>query len=166
MIRREHSMRGRSGVLVRVLLAIIVPIASVWIRRQERLILARGVPLDAEQIATARAVGVAKPERVRVLRVDFVPMPRQTLVRRFGLRLRLLSTSTVGLTARYGIFIRADYWSDHALLIHELAHTAQYERLGGITPFLRSYLRECLVDGYPFGPLEREAANVSERLRV
>jgi hypothetical protein len=36
-------------------------------------------------------------------------------------------------------------------------HTAQYERLGGIEPFLRQYLRECLTIGYPEAPLEQEA---------
>lgn len=153
-------------MLVPLLLVVIVPIASAWIRRQERLILARGVPLDAQQLAAARVVGISAPERVRLLKVPFVPMPRQPLVRRFGLALRLLSTSTIGLTARYGIFIREDHWDDLTLIAHELTHTAQYERLGGITEFLRNYLRECLVAGYPFGPLEREAAAAGERFRV
>jgi hypothetical protein len=65
--------------------------------------------------------------------------------------------NTVGLTARYGIFIREAYWGDRRLIAHELAHTAQYERLGGITPFLRAYLTECLTSGYPRSALELEA---------
>jgi hypothetical protein len=43
------------------------------------------------------------------------------------------------------------------LVVHELAHTAQYERLGGFHPFLSAYLGECLTVGYPNGPLEQEA---------
>ena len=42
-------------------------------------------------------------------------------------------------------------------MVHELAHTIQYERLGGIKPFLRAYLEECLSLGYPNGPLEQKA---------
>jgi hypothetical protein len=67
------------------------------------------------------------------------------------------------MSLRYGIFIRSDCWGDRQLVIHELAHTAQYERLGGIWPFLKLYLSECLVTpGYPFGPLEQEAKRAEE----
>lgn len=150
-------------MITRSIVRVIVPIAAAWVQRQQRLILERGLPLTAEQLQTARSVGVREPERVRLLRVDFVPLPHQPIIRRLALALRLLSTTTIGLTAGYGIFIREDYWENRPLLVHELAHTAQYERLGGIRPFLRSYLRECLVDGYPFGPLEIEAAAAAER---
>jgi hypothetical protein len=60
--------------------------------------------------------------------------------------------------------VRSDFRGDRRLVIHELAHTRQYERLGGIRPFLREYLYECLVTpGYPFGPLEQEAIEVEGR---
>lgn len=64
---------------------------------------------------------------------------------------------TAGLTVRYGIFIREAYWGDRRLIAHELAHTAQYERRGGIAPFLRAYLTECLTIGYSGAALELEA---------
>jgi hypothetical protein len=147
-----------------ILLPLIVPIATAWIERQERRILVAGAPLNQNQLADASAAGVAEPERVRVLYVDSVPLPRRSLLRSAALALRLLSANTVGLTARYGIFVRQDFWGDRALLVHELAHAAQYERLGGIKPFLRVYLRECLVDGYPFGDLELEAAETAHRI--
>jgi len=59
----------------------------------------------------------------------------------------LISPLTVGLTLRYGIFIRADHWGARRLVVHELVHTAQYERLGGFEPFLRQYLLECINIG-------------------
>lgn len=151
-------------MLRRLLVPIIQPIAAAWVRRQEQLILATGIPLNDEQLADAAAAGVARPERVRLLRVNAVPSLRLRSVRAVALKLGLLSARTVGLTAGYGIFIRDDVWCDRALLVHELAHTAQYERLGGIKPFLRSYLRECLVEGYPFGPLEMEAATAARQI--
>ena len=47
------------------------------------------------------------------------------------------------------------------ILVHELVHTAQYERLNGIPGFLRQYLRDCLKDGYMSAAMEREAREVS-----
>ena len=71
---------------------------------------------------------------------------------------------TRGLTLNYGIFIRSDCWADRLLIVHELAHVAQYERLGGILPFLRKYLFECLTVGYAAAALELEATAVTVRV--
>ena len=73
----------------------------------------------------------------------------------------LISERTAGLALRYGIFIRSESWGERILLVHYLAHTAQYERLGGFQPFLKQYLHECIIPpGYPFGPLEQEAKRI------
>ncbi len=74
-----------------------------------------------------------------------------------GGRDSVFTPATCGLTLRYGIFVRSDCWGDRNLVAHELAHTAQYERLGGIEAFLRQYLFECLTIGYPEAPMEQEA---------
>ena len=50
------------------------------------------------------------------------------------------------------------------MTVHELAHVAQYERLGGILPFLRRYLFECLIAGYSVALLEQEAIAVTVRV--
>lgn len=84
-------------------------------------------------------------------------MPLYPLLRRAAERFGLVSPHTSGMTLGYGIYLRADCLNDRRLLIHELTHTAQYERLGGIERFLRVYLRECIMPGYPHGALEREA---------
>jgi hypothetical protein len=101
-------------------------------------------------------LGILYPERIRLLAVAKVP-PLNRLLRGAGKRLGLVSDRTIGMTLRYGIFIHEDHWGDRRLLVHELAHVAQYERLGGFRGFLKQYLRECLTDGYPFGELEQEA---------
>jgi hypothetical protein len=77
----------------------------------------------------------------------------------------LINPLTHGLTFRYGIFIRADCWNQRPLVIHELVHTAQYERLGGFEGFLRPYLLECITPpGYPYGPMEQEALAAAAKL--
>jgi len=76
----------------------------------------------------------------------------------------LMPPLAAGFTLRYGIFIRADRWGDRRLVVHELVHTAQFERLCGFDPFLRQYLSECLTIGYPDAPMEQEAVSTASRL--
>lgn len=134
----------------------ILPAACAWARLHERRIRRAGVPLSAAETAVARRVGVKGPELVRLLRVPEVP-PMNGLFQRVGRSLGLVQTHTIGMTLGYGIYIREDHWREGRLVAHELAHVAQYERLGGFCGFLRVYLRECLEEGYPLGALEQEA---------
>lgn len=153
-------------VMVRwMMLKVLLPFACAWAQRQEKLILRHGVPLTAGQLEEARRVGIKFPERVHLLKVDKMPIPLPILLRRLAERAGLVPRDTIGMTLRYGIFIRADCWGQRRLLVHELAHTAQYERMGGFVPFLRAYLHECLhPPGYPFGPLEQEAKRMEGEL--
>ena len=150
--------------LARLLVPLMLPPGCAWIGRQEKRILAEGVPLDPAQLTDARALGIIHPERVRLLVLPRLPLPHNWLVRKLGLWTGTLSEETVGLSARYGIFLRSPYHCDRGLLAHELVHTRQYERLGGVRPFLRQYLRECLTEGYLFAPLEQEARDAAEAL--
>jgi hypothetical protein len=61
--------------------------------------------------------------------------------------LGLISENTIGITFRHGIYIRSDYWQDDSLLNHELTHTMQYERLGGICNFLNQYIKSVFTLG-------------------
>jgi len=114
-------------------------------------------PLTPAQLTDARKIGVVHPEKVRLLAVPTVPRPEHPTLRAAADATQLISPYTAGLTLRYGIFIRVDCWGDRRLVFHELVHTAQYERLGGVQSFLRQYLFECLTIGYPAAPLEQEA---------
>ena len=152
-----------SPFLARTGVQLLLPLASAWVKWQESSILRRGVPLTASLLIDARRMGVRCPERVRLRVVDQVPGGMPPWLRGMVTPLGLCSPLTSGMSLRYGIFIRSDCWGDRQLVIHELAHTAQYERLGGIWPFLKLYLSECLVTpGYPFGPLEQEAKRAEE----
>ena len=148
-------------ILAAGLVTVMLPLAVAWLGRQARRILAEGVPLDADQLADACALGIAAPERVRLLCLPRLPLPDNRLVRAVALRTGTLATGTIGLSARYGIFLREPYHRERRLLVHELTHTRQYERMGGIRPFLRRYLRECLAVGYANAPMEREAAEAT-----
>jgi hypothetical protein len=140
----------------------ILPLAAEWAQKQEQLILREGAPLSPKEIADARAVGVREPERVRVLLVDEIPAPPDALLK--AATAEFFPEAPSGLTLDHGIFIRRDCRTDRHLVVHELVHTSQYERLGGIAPFLRDYLTECASFGYRNAPLEREAEEIAAQI--
>lgn len=145
-------------------LSFLLPLASEWAQEQESIILQDGFALDEQQLADAHTLGVAQPEKVRLLKVDAIPIPKDPLLQKAAQETQLLSPFTAGLTLRYGIFVRSDCWGDRRLVAHELVHTTQYEKLGGILPFLEQYLWECVTIGYPEAPMEQEAIQKSIEL--
>jgi hypothetical protein len=152
-------------IITRGLVKVLLPIACSWAEEQERIIHREGVVLTTSQIADARRIGIREPLRVRLRVIDDIPLPLHPLLKMAAEKTGLISPHTIGLTLRYGIYIRSDCWGDRQLVVHELAHTAQYERLGGFQPFLEQYLDECITPpGYPFGPLEQEAKRVEREI--
>jgi hypothetical protein len=142
----------------------LLPLAADWAAEQEKRILREGVPLSEKEVADARAAGVQEPERVRLLPVESIPSPQHPLLKAAYAATNLVPKAPRGLTVRYGIFIRSDCRQDRHVIAHELAHTAQYEKLGGILPFLNKYLLECATAGYAAAPMEREARDLGQRV--
>jgi hypothetical protein len=140
----------------------VVPLAAEWAAEEESRILRDGVPLSETEIAAATAIGIREPHRVRVLQVEAIPIPSHPVLKAAAAAIDSVTRAPRGLTLQYGIFIRSDSWRDPWLLIHELVHTAQYERLGGFVPFLRRYLFECASNGYRTSSLEQEADTVAD----
>jgi hypothetical protein len=148
----------------RLLVPLVLPIAVNWVHRQEARILASGRKLDRVARADAEKLGILDPDRVRVLHVSRIPLPGSFLARFARPFVGTSFQQTSGLSARYGIYVRADLAADRSLLAHELTHTRQYEALGGVRPFLRQYLTECLVHGYFAAPMEEEARQMAVQL--
>lgn len=138
-------------------LQVLLPLAAEWVAKQEKEILARGTPLTEERLADARAVDVRYPENVRILVVDEIPQPENLLLRNAARAMNFLTPATLGMALRYGILVNNEMAGDRELLVHELVHTAQYERIGSIGAFLQQYLLECITVGYENAPLEIEA---------
>lgn len=142
----------------------LLPQVCDYVASHEKLILDKGIPLNADQKIDAYQIGVKNIEKVRVMKVDKIPLPTHPILKT-GVKLtNLLSPHTAGITFRYGIYIRSDCWNKRRLLVHELTHTMQYERIGGILPFLEKYLRECLTVGYPNGSMELEAIEMERKI--
>jgi hypothetical protein len=142
----------------------LLPLAAQWAAEEEERILGEGVALTEQEMTDANEIGVREPERVRLLRVNAVPRPKHPQLRAAAETIHFLTPETHGVTLQYGIFVRWDCWRERPLIAHELVHAAQYERLGGILPFLRQYLLECLTIGYASAPMELEAAEIAARV--
>jgi len=142
----------------------LLPLAAQWATSQQQRVLSEGVPLFENELADAKAIGVRNPERVRLLRVEVIPAPAHPMLKAAAASMNFLTASPRGLALDKGIFIRADHWRDRALIAHELVHTAQVQRLGGIRPFLQTYIFQCATVGYPNAPLELEAVATAARV--
>jgi hypothetical protein len=70
----------------------------------------------------ARRVGATHPDQVLLVKVQKIPIPRHPALITAGEATSLISPFTIGLTLRYGIFIRDDYGDQRRLVVHELAY--------------------------------------------
>jgi hypothetical protein len=135
----------------------LLPRAIAWAEDCAARAAAVGLPLNGPELAIARAVGVAEPERVRVEIVgDRLPMPDDPALREAAMHAGLLAPGMVGLTLGYSIFICAGH-KTRRLLSHELRHVHQYEQHGSIAGFLPLYLQQVIEAGYRDAPFERDA---------
>jgi hypothetical protein len=146
---------------MRFLLPLLIPIAAKWAAHHERRILRLGKPLPPLALEDAKRMGVRHPDRIRVMEVAHIPLLNSRPVEWLARLIPGVSSGTIGLSLRYGIYLRQPFAGSRRLLAHECVHIAQYERLDGIRPFLRCYLTECTTHGYPRSPLEREAVERS-----
>jgi hypothetical protein len=131
--------------------------AIAWAKAQARHAAQNGKPLAAAGLALAHRVGVKKPQLVRLLQVDQLPIPvEQLLLRQVVLDTGALGPDMTGLTLGHSIFIVHGH-ADARLLSHELRHVHQYENLGGIDGFMSIYLGQIASVGYELAPLEQDA---------
>jgi hypothetical protein len=143
----------------------LIPKASTWVEKQEAIILANGVPLTEKQKIIASKIGIKNIDKIRLLQMELIPEPEESILDEASKSIRFISGDTLGITYRYGIYIRHDFWENESLIIHELTHTLQYERLGGIAEFLNQYIKECIYYGYDKSPLEFEAITMETKLK-
>ncbi len=132
----------------------LMPAALALILDTEANALAKGRPLRPDEIALARRVGVAAPQRVRIVEESAMPDQGEPMLAGLIRKLGAGNPRMWGLTARYGIVFKTR--PTKPLLAHELRHVAQYERLG-LDAFARRYITELLVVGYALAPLETDA---------
>ncbi len=141
------------------------PLAYHWVKAQEDIVLKYGSPLRPAQSADAARVGVAHPEKVRVLVVDRIALPDDEALAEAASRAHIITSASRAVSFGYGIIIRADSWQDRELMVHCLVHVAQCERHGGLENFLGEYLADRGGSAeFSLGALEEEARSVAREI--
>jgi hypothetical protein len=138
----------------------LAPAVTRWAEDQQRRILRDGAPLDAGSLEFARCLGIQHPERVRVLGTRRIPLPVPAFLVDLAARCGLPVFAPGGMALGRGIYL---VHGQERALRHELVHVAQYDRMGGIRAFIRTYLLQCLTVGYANADLEDEARVRSRR---
>lgn len=141
------AAKGVRAAAAQAVAGLMVPAAHGWLRRQEDVIRREGRPLNEDERAFGRRIGLRHADRVRILTVARIPLPAYGLLKRIGRFSRAILADPVALTAGYGIYCRRSIADAQEVLCHELVHVRQFERLGRRV-FLKRYIRDCLVDGY------------------
>ncbi|RQU14753.1 hypothetical protein DF153_04300 [Burkholderia cenocepacia] len=133
-----------------------LPAAVVWAEAEAARGLALGAPLTPGQADDARTVGVAQPDRIRVMAVERMPFPDTPTLAAIARDTGLLSPATIGLTLGHAVYVLRGQ-DTRRLLTHEFRHVHQYEAAGSIGAFLARYLHEIATVGYHDAPLEADA---------
>jgi hypothetical protein len=134
----------------------LLPKAIAWAELEEAAGLRNGSRLNATGVRLAQAVGVRRPELVRVFEARELPFPFDPELKLAATETGLLGPHMAGLTLGYAVFIRTGHGSAR-LLSHECRHVYQYESAGSIAAFLPVYLDQIVSFGYEHAPLEVDA---------
>lgn len=137
-------------------LPLLLPGAIKWAEARAREAGATGVALTERHADIARRVGVQRPELIRVVVVDSLPLPEDPTLRAAAIQTGLLGPHMAGLTLGYSVFVVRGYQSVR-LLSHEFRHVHQYEAHGSIAAFLPVYLQQIVEVGYANAPSELDA---------
>ena len=142
---------------LRTALPLIIPKAIAWAEVQYAAIAAAGMPPDAALLSLAASVGVAQPERIRLLEVGQLPLPEDLELRHAAIEMRLLGPSMPGITFGYGVLVCRGHMNDVRFLSHEFRHVHQYEEAGSIAAFIPTYLQQVVASGYHNAAFEADA---------
>lgn len=141
---------------LQTLLPRLLPRAVAWAEAVAADVALRGEALNASDLADATTVGVQRPENIRVLMVDRLPLPPDPELQAAAVQTGLLGPTMTGLTLGYSILICHGHMS-RRLRSHECRHVAQFEHAGSIASFLPAYLGSIVQIGYWNCSFEQDA---------
>jgi len=140
------------------------PAVLDWFNLTEADLRPFGRPLSVREQETARKLGVEYPEDVRVLVVQKLPIPSDPELKREAERYGLGSFFEMGRTMGHVILLKPRVADNASVLVHELVHVSQFDRLGR-NAFLRRYIVEMEMMGYARAPMELEAFAKQKEVR-
>lgn len=134
----------------------LLPKAIAWAEAEATAAQQHGLLLNTDGIRLARAVGVRRPELIRVVERGELPFPADAELSVAAAQTGLLGPHMAGLTLGYAVFVREGHASAR-LISHECRHVYQYEVAGSIAAFLPTYLGQIVAFGYDQAPFEVDA---------
>ncbi|MGS0892017.1 hypothetical protein ACVBGC_05565 [Burkholderia stagnalis] len=133
-----------------------LPDTVAWAEAQAVRGPARGRPPTPAQADDARTVGVARPERSRVVTGARLPFPDTPALAAIARDAGLPPPGMIGLTLGHARFVPRGH-DTRRLPTHEFRHGRQYEAAGSVGAFVARYPREIAAVGDDAAPLEVDA---------
>ena len=141
---------------LRLALPYLLDPAIKWAESKASEVQYKGHALGHSDLRLAMKVGVRRPELIRTMIVDKLPLPDHPGLRDAALQTGLLGPTMIGLTLGYSILVvRGNFES--RLLAHECRHVHQYESYGSIAEYIPVYLEQVASVGYYNAPFEKDA---------
>ena len=136
-------------------------LVSFWTKAKERHVFQHGRTLNPLEKEYAQKLKISQIDKIRILEVEKINHPFSLLFSLFAQFARAVISSPIGLTLGYSILIEKRYALRLDLIVHELVHVSQYEKMGGHQSFLKEYIYQCVSRGYLNSALEMEAEELS-----
>jgi len=134
----------------------LLPAAEKFVVRNQEKALRLGHPLTSKYLRIAKELGIDKADKIRIYTVHDLPAPQDQKLADAARALGYNSPDIVAYTYGYGIWIKDGNQDNNGVLIHELIHVRQAERMG-LKEQIRQYLTQLFIFGYRQAPLEVEA---------
>ena len=141
-------------------LEILAPLTLEWFEQIESQYLHKGRTLTLEEQQMARSIGVASPEKVRVIVLKHFPHPANTTLKLYTRNYGMGASSEAGRTMGNVIMLKAKRQDERELLAYELVHIAQQEKLGR-QAYVRRFITEYELVGRDRSPLELDAHKIA-----
>ena len=142
----------------------LLPKAVEWVTMQESIICKRGLPLTPPQLTDARHLKIQHPEKIRILSHPSVPFPVSSDLQQAIVETGVLNNTVKSALFGYGIWLHSDYVDNRFLLVSEMYLLSQLEEMGGIEPFCRTYLQQCIKPGINLCQMEQQAKDMAEQI--
>lgn len=139
---------------------LIINTAKIWASATVKLYQRDSRTLTESETKIALDVGVANPEKIRVIEIKHIPEPEINMLVELRMQNGFRFSHTAGLSLGYLVFIKNGLKSDH-LLAHEFRHVCQFEEIGSQEKMIERYLQEIIKFGYQNAPLEIDAIKAS-----
>lgn len=144
---------------------VLLPQYITWAYEIDKKGLEVGVPLNERELLLASEIGIAHPEKVRVIYVDEVPFPYENFaLKTLGEVLGFVGEGVINNAQAFGysIYVRKGYELNRPKLAHELVHVLQIEN-ASLDKIITQHFSDLAAYGYDGAPLEVEAYEANKK---